>query len=202
MIVIYYYYYFNHTSLGSALQWLVTLQVLWSHKSEKVSKQKEGNFQKVDSGAPANEQKSTKKSFLQQKTEINKSQIIISYAEHAVKSLVTQKNSQVISFLQHLKIQMCVGCVKNLWMKLAVLGNSVVLTLKFFFVRNATSNSVIIITLNYILSFTLEKESMNVTRATENSLGSVISRIILLNNFYIKKEGTSNKLFECSTANL
>jgi hypothetical protein len=55
-----------------------------------------------------------KESFLQQKTEINKSQIIISYAEHAVKSLVMQKNLQVISFLQHLKIQMCVGCVKNL----------------------------------------------------------------------------------------
>jgi len=70
-------------------------------------------------------------------------------------------------------------------MKLAVLGNSVVHSLNLLFVRNATSSSVIIITSNYILSFTLEKDFMNVTCATENSLGPVISRIILLHTHLI-----------------
>jgi len=65
-------------------------------------------------------------------------------------------------------------------MKVAVLGNSVVHSLNLLFVRNATSSLVIIITSNYILSFTLEKDFMNVTCVTENSLEPVISRIILL----------------------
>jgi len=66
-----------------------------------------------------------------------------------------------------------------------VLGNSVVHSLNLLFARNATSNLVIIITLNYILSFTLEKDFMNVTCVTENSLGPVISRIILLHTHLI-----------------
>jgi len=55
-----------------------------------------------------------KNSCLQQKAIINRSQVTVSYANHAVKSSVMLKYLQIIFFLQLLRIQMCVKCVRNL----------------------------------------------------------------------------------------
>lgn len=119
-----------------------------------------------------------KNSCLQQKAIINRSQVTVSYANHAVKSSVMLKYLQIIFFLQLLRIQMCVKCVRNLWTKLATLENRLLheLYLNPLCARNATSNSVITIILSYIASFIQEKDFMNVTCVTRNLLELVISK--------------------------